>query len=220
MSDLLDKLYEDLPDGGRADSQDSAAVDVHCGHGASVYGEITPGGASRLLRWLKPGKDDVFLDCGSGRGRLVLQTHLETDVGLAVGVEVHGARHRVAVEAWRRLSVLMAGASAARGRVAFHHRDFRDFDPREVTLVYAGSLCFPPELMGALGTLCLRAPRFRLLCTLKPLPGAMVRCFHHRGHVKLDMSWGAGTRLYVYGARPRGRLFSSHLKSQIGDRGK
>ncbi len=220
MRDLLEKLYVDLPDGGRGDSGECAVVDELLGAGASVYGEITTASAARLLRWMKPGRDDVFLDCGSGRGRLVLQTHLETEAGLALGVEVAGFRHRIAVEALRRLDAEMGRSPSGQGRVEFHHGDFRDLDLHHLTLVYAGSLCFPDTLMEALGELCLAAPRFRLLCTLKPLPPSLARQFSVRGHWKLEMSWQAETRVHVFGPRPRGRLFSFNLESQIGDRGK
>lgn len=56
-----------------------------------TYGEVVPASVDSILRYVRPGKDDVFYDLGSGMGKVVFQAHLTTSVGKAVGVELFDA---------------------------------------------------------------------------------------------------------------------------------
>ena len=74
----------------------------------STYGEVTPAGARTLARALdidSPDADDVvFMDLGSGVGKLVVQAFLEwPSVRRAVGVELSSSRSAHARRAWQHL---------------------------------------------------------------------------------------------------------------------
>ena len=62
---------------------------------ASAYGEITRAGFSALGKNLE--SDDVFVDCGSGRGQTVAQAAREFGVARAYGIELAASRHDRAV---------------------------------------------------------------------------------------------------------------------------
>ena len=200
MSGLLDDIYSSLPDGSDASVADRRAVDMACGRGAATYGEITPKASATLLRWLRMTSEDVFIDCGSGTGRLVLQAAIETDVRRSIGVEMSGFRHGVALQARAALAHDARQARAAE-RVELFEGDFRTLVPADASVLYAGSLCFPDVLMLALARACLDAPNFRCLCTLKVLPELSEAQFEQRGGLDLDMTWNANNRLYIYGPK-------------------
>ena len=65
---------------------------------AATYGELTPLGFRQLVARLSLTSEDVFVDCGSGTGRLVLLAAKECGVRRAIGVELSSSRHSIALE--------------------------------------------------------------------------------------------------------------------------
>ena len=65
----------------------------------TTYGELLTEGLDKVLEQIDPlGKDDIFLDVGSGKGKLVARIADVTDVGRSIGVEFVEDRHKEAVE--------------------------------------------------------------------------------------------------------------------------
>ncbi|MFT7596552.1 MAG: hypothetical protein ACI8R4_003888 [Paracoccaceae bacterium] len=64
---------------------------------SATYGELTQTGARNLIRHLGPEPQDVFLDNGSGVGKLVLQAAMSVGIRQCVGIERIRARHEYAV---------------------------------------------------------------------------------------------------------------------------
>jgi len=125
-------------DGDLEDESEALLVDTHglpkgamrpfVGERASAYGEVTILGARQLFNEMgllgardspEAGKSNkVFVDLGSGAGKLVCQAWLELaapvksfqadaeppQVARCVGVELAPSRHRAAVRAWASLS--------------------------------------------------------------------------------------------------------------------
>ncbi|MFT7616756.1 MAG: hypothetical protein ACI97A_000385 [Planctomycetota bacterium] len=200
MSRLLDDIYSSLPSGSDAGPEDRRAVEQNCGDGSSTYGEIHPSAATMLLRWLKLEEDDCLVDCGSGTGRLILQSVFETNVGQAVGIEMSDFRHQIALRA-KAEAQLVAESPSLVDRADFLLGDFRDHLPHSTTVIYAGSLCFPATLMTALAAQAHASPRFRALCTLKRLPQGWSSQIREIGELDLEMTWSKNNRLYIYGPK-------------------
>lgn len=71
---------------------------------ANVYGEITERGFARLAERMRLGTNDVFVDCGSGQGSIVMQAACKFGVRQSFGVEFAASRHRRAVARLERES--------------------------------------------------------------------------------------------------------------------
>lgn len=91
---------------GALSKSDESALERAGGPTAHTYGEMTPLGFRQLAARLGLSSTDVFVDCGSGTGRLVLQAAKEYGVRRAIGVELSSSRHDVARD-------LLAAASAS-----------------------------------------------------------------------------------------------------------
>lgn len=186
----LERIYEGLESGHDTPAAERAHLEATAGSGTAAYGEITPNAAARLLGWLAPTEPDVFLDLGSGAGRLVVQAVLTTGVRRAVGIELSDHRHAIAERARARLE------PAEAARLELVPGDMRTASYRDATLAYAGSTTFPDELMLAVAVRLRELPRLRACITTRPFPpGSPLR---ESARLPLDMSWMADVRCYVY----------------------
>lgn len=198
-------VLSDAPTGYDVDQDDRAALEWRAGKGAATYGELLADAASTLFRWFAPTRDDVFVDLGSGSGRLPIQALCETDVGRAIGVELSVGRHAAA----RRAQELVAAAvdfpdrTELARRLVFLNEDLCRTNLAEATLIWMSSTAFPAPLFhAACRHLDACALRLRLLATTTALPGPWDRVFESVGTLHLATSWSPRTRVHI--ARRRG----------------
>lgn len=154
-----------------------------------TYGEVTIPGGRQLFHHMglsgprtDPNEEIVFLDLGSGRGRLVMQTYLELPrVTHSMGIELSRNRHEAAVAAWEELreqaqqirsSHSENSTAPAAGQVALIEGDFLEADLSKVTHIYISSLCFPDELMYKIGQKLQQdtPPNLQCIATLRAFP--------------------------------------------------
>ena len=117
-------------------------------HETSCYGEITADGMASLVREM-PSQcaltpQSVFLDFGSGDGRLPFFVRVATDVREAVGVEIVRCRHERALKLRRSLP-----SHGRRGRsgLTYLHRDVRRTGLPNATHLFMHSTCFSAPLV-------------------------------------------------------------------------
>lgn len=193
---VLASLYDGLPTGFDTPETERQALDAATVSGASVYGEIMADGARRLLDWLKPGADDVFVDLGCGTGRLVHQAALTTAVGRAIGVELSAHRIAIAHQAQQRLRAAQPGTAA---RIDWRHEDIATTSLEPATLLYAG--CFPADLAPVLGRCARRCTALRRLVTIRELGEPNALGLEAIGRLQLAMTFGPRVQAHAY--RPR-----------------
>lgn len=166
-----------------------------------TYGEILPSSVSYFIKELKIAENDVFLDIGSGIGRMVIQVALEAKVKAARGVELSSYRHEQADVALAEIQ--KQGALDGKSVVNFINDDIFNVNLRDVTVVFANSLCYDEPFMDRLGAkLRDELPRgARVLTTkeFKPAPGKFELLATYTG---VPMSWSkdsGGSTVYLYG---------------------
>jgi hypothetical protein len=164
------------------------------GNRSVVYGELAPNGVRKLLRWLRPGKTDVFYDLGSGVGKLVLELGMAAGVRKCVGIEVAGSRwngsQSAAMEAKKK------GWIQAK-RLEFRKESFLDSDLTDATILYSCSTCFSARLMERLGRKIAGLNRRLIFVTFQMLPRPRRR-FELVRKLSLDTSWRTQVTAYVY----------------------
>ncbi|MBI5851735.1 MAG: hypothetical protein HZB39_12020 [Planctomycetes bacterium] len=193
-------LLRDAPNGYDVGADDRAALEWHAGKGAATYGELLPDAASALLAWLAPTTSDVFVDLGSGSGRLPIQAVCETAVGRAVGVELSTGRHAAASRARDLLASAMDddGRAELAQRLELRCEDLRATALDDVTLIWMSSTAFPePLFAAACRHIDARAGRLRLLATTTALPPPWDRVFEAVGSLHLATTWSPRTRVHV-----------------------
>lgn len=96
------KVRRAARDGMCTSVAEDADIEAIGGAFASTYGEITPNGFSTLGEAMQLCDDDVFVDCGSGLGRTVVQAARDFGTRSAIGVEFAPSRHRLAINSLSR----------------------------------------------------------------------------------------------------------------------
>jgi hypothetical protein len=191
-----------------------------------TYGEVTHLGGRQLAAQFQLGVDrngpqQVFVDVGSGVGKLVVQMLLDNP-GLhrSVGVELSLDRHHVAQAAWA--AAVKSGdvhhfrprtsttSSERSDEVEFIASDVLspDLDLRQATHLYAAGLCFPPAVLQALSLMLndrSRFPRLQVVASLKQLHElSMAKGWQQSPPFEVQVTWGrANVWLYRRNLDPK-----------------
>jgi tRNA G46 methylase TrmB len=180
-------VVEELSEAGRNQSE----IDKRK-RSPATYGEVTVAGARQLFHHMglidgtpvvyeSSNNGIVFLDMGSGRGKLVMQAYMELPhITKAMGVELAPNRHRTAVEAWEAIRLTAMNLRAGQkeedmvipdAEIEFLLQDFLESDLSQVTHIYISSLCFPDNLMYHIANkLEKEAHKLQCVATIRQFP--------------------------------------------------
>jgi ankyrin repeat protein len=142
--------------------------------------------------------DDAFYDLGSGLGKMILQIHLTTDAGSAIGVELAPERYKIAMEGLRQMREALPEAEGS-PHIGFVEEDIRNSGIwSNATVVYMPSLCFGPELMlEVMREMSQTLQPGTLVYSLKPLPGCHADA-KFLDTILVPMSWQFKSEVNVY----------------------
>ncbi len=190
----LRRLYRDVDGFDIAPQQERRIAKTRS---SSTYGEIMPTATLRLVEALELGPRDVFVDLGSGVGKVALTVALASAAKRVVGVELATDRHDRAVEVLRTAE---ADRVVRRGVVELRNQNILRTDLDDATVVYTCSTAFPyaftERIMGKLAKQR-RALTFVSLQELDDDPR-----FELRQVLRLDMSWARRRSVHIYRVSP------------------
>jgi len=195
------------------------------GHEASVYGEVLPDGVQTLLDCLEKemplSNDDVFVDLGSGTGKVVVHAAVATPCKKSIGIELSETRFNHGLRALEEaqktcqqrdqgdgdslcLTYAQKLVDAQRaGRVDMRHGDITVPTYNDATHLFAASTTWPDALLEAVLELAVQhISDVKTLSTLRPMPSDVLRS--KRGVVNLwktidvAVSWQDTAPMYVY----------------------
>lgn len=154
---------------------------------STTYGELLPIGIDKFLKHIDPlGDDDMFLDVGSGYGKLVARVADVTKVGRSVGVEIVKDRYDVAIKKY-----------GSNPRTEFHCGDVLDTDYLEqADVLIMNSLTWPRKITK---TIMKRIKSGGLvLCNSSHLIKPSVENDEFIKFIKLPTSWYKQSRWYLF----------------------
>lgn len=191
VHDIINRYYTNVTGFGIC-SQDEKNI-LNCG-GAPTYGEMTFDGVHKLVDYLKPTKDDVFVDAGCGVGKLVTQVFFETDVAKSIGIELSQGRYDKAMQVKAALS---KDNQLPKGRTLdFYHANIIDAIPQDTTLFFMCSTCFSNDLMKKIMEKLRLLKQGLRVITLKPLLES--KEFVLQKKLELPMTWSPSTSVHIY----------------------
>lgn len=164
---------------------------------SETYGEILYPSMDKLISLLAMTEDDIFLDLGSGKGKIVTQVFLNSCVKEAKGIEILPHLHQVATHTADRLITELPEFFSGNRKLTFIQEDFFQTSLTGSTLAYLGSTCFNQSMLHQLGALINQTPSIHTVLTLRPM--YFLKRFQLQQILRVECSWDSAL-CYVYKA--------------------
>jgi hypothetical protein len=162
---------------------------------SDAYGEILYPSIDKLLTLFPLSPEDIFLDLGSGLGKLIAQVFLNTPIKEARGIELEPALYQQSMTALRRIQEDLPDFFKAGRAIHFLNDDFLTTPYTDATVVLATATCFSQSMLERIGQQIEKTPSIRLVLSLRPIPTLYRLPFTRT--VRVECSWDAAL-CYVY----------------------
>ena len=180
-------------------SADIKHVNTIAGSAKAVnYGEILLRTWAEVLRHVGLTSSDVFVDLGSGRGALVMLTHLRYQLRRSIGVELSRERHQMALSA---LQVLRADDStrACISSIELRNEDIRQTDLSDATCCLLMNADMPHALISDVWERLLALEHACVVVTLYAPRDIKVSRLPKREVLHgMPQTWAASTDVLIY----------------------
>lgn len=135
-----------------------------------VYGELLYYSVKKVISQISQSPSDIFLDLGSGIGKLALQVFLQTDVAKVIGIEalpiLDSQAQKVAEQVAADYPIFWENDR----ELQFICSDFMKTSWLDATIIFACSTCFTPELLEIVSNRINQEPQVQQVLSLRPLP--------------------------------------------------
>ena len=129
-----------------------------------THGEILDVGIEKLISMMRLSENDVFLDLGSGRGKVVQQVFLNSRAKEAVGIELLFDLHDAAKTAAEKIRKEINNR-----RLTFLCGDFLKTPLPFATVLFINSTCFSQSMLRAIGKIINQTPTIRSVFSTRPI---------------------------------------------------
>lgn len=183
----LDLIYRDININHR---------DLSCHHRfvSESNGEIFYSSINKLFSEVVFNEHDVFVDLGSGLGKMVLQVYLQTAVKAVYGIELLPELHAKAQLAAKKVQQDVEPFCAER-KLIFLCGDFFKIDFTPATIVFINAICFGQDIVRKLGRVLNTLPLIHTIITLRPMDN--LNEFFLKKILHLEGSWDSAL-CYIY----------------------
>ena len=164
-------------------------------HVWETYGEILYPSIDRLLSELVLSKDDVFVDYGSGLGKIVLQVFMKSIVKAAYGVEISSELHQYATIAATQLHHDLPDFFGNERKLVFLQGSFLEVAIPAPTVALVNSACFTQTLVAELGKVIESTPSIHTVLSLRTIHTLQRLIFSKV--IRIECSWDTAL-CYVY----------------------
>ncbi|CEG56820.1 class I SAM-dependent methyltransferase [Legionella fallonii] len=164
----------------------------------TTYGEILLPSIDKLLRIIKCSDDDVFVDYGSGLGKIVIHVFLKTAVKASYGIELSPELHQQAINAAKKLQCDLPEFYDGERKLGFFLGDFLETPVPNATIVVINATCFTPSLLTKLGKVLENTPSLHTVLSTRPINSLQRLTFNKT--VRVECSWDTAL-CYIYGGR-------------------
>lgn len=163
-----------------------------------LYGELPFQTWKEIVEKANPKKDGVFLDVGSGTGRVVILSHLLFDFRKVIGVELLEGLHNKACEVKEIFDKEVApqiSSHVANCKISLLNQNIFDFDLKEVDFVFMNHPFKDRELFDLLEQKFLAElkPQTKIVTIIRALKD---KSFKQLGSHKYNFSWGESTAYF------------------------
>lgn len=162
---------------------------------AQTSGGILHLSVDKLISLLNLTEQDIFVDLGSGLGKLVLYFFLRTPVKEARGIEILQNAYQCSRQAQLRVSQELPEFFEQERKLTFLQGDFLQVPLKDVTVMFLCSVCFGQDILCAIGDLINCNANIRTVLTLRPISN--LRRLPLYKVLNIECTWGAAL-CYIY----------------------
>ena len=162
-----------------------------------TYGEILYPSVNKLISAIQLTENDIFIDLGSGMGKLVIHFFLKSNIKAAYGIELVPHLHQKAMEAANMLHHDLPCFYHDARQLNFILGSFLDIPFKTATIALITSTCFTQSLLNELGVIIENTPSIHTVLSLHPI-GTLQRLAFKKA-IRIECSWGTAL-CYIYGA--------------------
>lgn len=153
-----------------------------------TYGEVLRSGTDIIIekinRYKKPNSSDVFIDIGSGSGKLVIHTAIKTEISTLIGIEI--VPQRVAYSKYIKDKFPINNKA-----IFFIEKDIKDFDLSIVNIAFMNNLTWDRDVIYDVYN---RLKKGCHIISSIEIP----ECKILKEEFYVDASWGMKLRLHYY----------------------
>jgi hypothetical protein len=160
-----------------------------------TYGELLFSGVSKLLAKIKLNESDIFMDLGSGLGKIPAQVFLQSNVKEAYGIESVQERNQQAVLAAQKIQQDLPNFFNNNRKLIYLSGSFLDIPLTRATVVLVNGVCFGQQLTNAIGEVIENTPSIHTVLTLRPI--ATLKRLAFKKTVRVECSWDSAL-CYIY----------------------
>ena len=159
------------------------------------YGEILYAGVDKLLANLPLSNEDIFIDFGSGLGKIVIQVFLKSSIKAAYGIEILPALHEQAEKIAEKLHHDLPEFYAKNRKLEFISGSFLELPFMEATVALINSTCFTQALLNDLGKRIDSSPSIHTVISTRPI--RTLERLPFKKSISVECSWDSAL-FYIY----------------------
>ena len=175
--------------------QDAQRNSTHENQITETYGEILYPSVNTLISLLSLTEHDVFVDLGSGLGKIVLQVFLCSPVKEARGIEILPHLHNQALAVAHKLREELPDFYAGERQLTFLSDDFLQTSLDGITVALICSQCYSQTMLHQLGTIIENTATIHTVLSLRPISN--LQRLRLTKVVRIQCSWDTAL-CYVY----------------------
>lgn len=154
-------------------------------HIMETSGEILYSGINKLLNITTFTDQDVFVDLGSGVGKIVLQVFLNSPVKKAYGIEIVEESHLRALTAAQKVQTDLIDIDQR--ELHFICGDFLKTSLEDTTIALINSTCLNQDVICKLGKVLSDTQSIHTVFTLRPMP--TLKRLKFKKTIRIECSW-------------------------------
>lgn len=157
-------------------------------------GEILYASVTKLMSVMCLTEQDVFVDLGSGAGKIVAQVFLRSRVAEALGIEIGPELNEQAQAVSAKIQMVLPELYLGR-KLTFLLGDFFQLPLGQPTVVLINSTCFSLPMLHRLGEQINELPSVRMVLSLRPLH--TLKYLEFKKAMRVECTWDSAL-CYVY----------------------
>lgn len=162
---------------------------------SETYGEILYESLATLMDAIVISEQDIFIDLGSGLGKVAIQFFLNSGVKESYGIEIVPELHERSAIAAQKVKVDLPDFFIGERKLMFIANNFLNISLNNATIALIASPCFSQTILNSLGEILNNTPSIHTVLSLRPISTLKRLIFVNT--IRVECSWDTAL-CYIY----------------------